>query len=266
MIPSRIIQGHDGPVEFDVVNRTVTKTYLDRDHRTAIRKAQREAKHLARLHDALARVDGVSCPRLLAWDESPPPRVVMTLCAGVPLAPFLGGIGGHDARIPDIAARIHDGLDAYIGVFQEPHYDFCFENMLYDEVGASLTLLDFGIPAGVDGPDSGAPLEASLGALVGAACYNLSRPTQLFARRTGCVEMLRAVLAGFEDRISRRRVCVLARATFSRLTRPGAAFRRSYYRTAGAVIARLYFARLNLHPPQGGSTAISGRRDRESAQ
>ncbi len=106
-------------------------------------------------------------------------------------------------------------------VFEEPCYDLRFQNLLYDEATAVLTFLDFGIPDRVDVRAFCTPLEASLGNLVGSACYEMVRPARLFSPRRGHLQVMRAVLAAFENQVSRRRIDALARAAFIRLTDSG---------------------------------------------
>lgn len=244
----RVVRGHDGPIEIDETRQTVTKTYLYLNRETAVEAAKREVTCALRLYEALSRIDGLSCPRILASDFSPPPRVTMGLCPGEPLSQFLRRIGKRDARRMEIAGKIHDGLLIYTRLFDEPYYDFCFQNILYDEATAVLTLLDFGIPFGVDIDRDRSPLEASLGTLIGCAWYDVARPVNLLAPNPNYLEVIRAILAAFEGGVSKPQVFALARAAFLRLTTAGSILRRSYYKTAGAVVSRRYVNRLQASP------------------
>lgn len=248
MDSQRIIRGGDGLVEIDEINRTVTKTYLYLEHEGAVRKMKREVCHASRLLDALSQVEDVSCPKILGWNLGAPPRIVMELCTGEPLSIFLCRIGKGDPRAIEIAAKICKGLSIYVRVFEEPCYDLRFQNLLYDEATAVLTFLDFGIPDRVDVRALCPPLEASLGNLVGSACYEMVRPARLFSPKEGYLQVMRAVLAAFENQVSRRRVDALARATFIRLTDSGRAARRNYYKMAGTVVSNLYLRQVNLGP------------------
>jgi hypothetical protein len=243
----RVAQGRDGPVEIDEVAGTVTKIYLRPDHHTAVRKMEREAAYASRFFEALSRHEGVTCPRIIARDLFPPPRLVMGLCPGQPLSLFLRRIEELDSRTAEIANKIHQGLDIYTCLFEEPYYDLCFQNILYDEATGTVTFLDFGVPEGIDKKSKGSPLEASLGNLVGWACYDMVRPSCLFAPKRGYLDVLKVVLETFGGRVSNRRVCTLAHGVFIRLTESGPAMRRNYYKTAGTIISSLYFERLNLH-------------------
>jgi hypothetical protein len=241
----RVIQGHDGPVEFDEAKQTVTKTYELVGHEVAVRMVEREVTHATRLHEALARHDGLYCPRVLAWDLSAPPRLTMEMCAGETLSIFLGRVGRRDARSAEIATKIHDGLEIYVRLFEEPYYDLCFPNILYDEATGVLTFLDFDIPNRIDRNSKGSPLEKSLGNLVGWACYDMARPSRLFPK-LAYMDVMRATLSTFEGQVSRPRIHALARAAFVRLTKTGRLARRSYYGTAGTAIATLYMNYLGL--------------------
>jgi hypothetical protein len=239
----RVIQGNDGPLEFDESKRTVTKTYELVDHEVAVRMVQREVAHTACLYRALARHDGLCCPRVLAWDVSAPPRITMEICAGEPLSKFLRRVDRRDARSAEIAAKIHDGLEIYGRLFDEPYYDFCFQNILYDEATGVLTFLDF--DNRIDRNGKGSPLEKSLGNLVGWACYDMVRPSQVFLK-PAYMDVMRAILSAFEGKVSKPRIRALARTDFVRLTGSGRLARRGYYATVGTAIAALYMNYLGL--------------------
>ena len=256
----RIIQGHDGPLKIDEDRQTVTKTYLHCDHETALRQAEREVSYATRLSAALSHVAGLACPRILDWDLTPPPCVVMTLCPGQVLSRFLRQPRRQDA-VAKIADRIHRGIDIYIGLFGEACHDFSFQNMLYDETTEVLTLLDFGLPARIDETPRHPPLEASLGNLVGCACYDLVQPSHLLSPKQGYLKTLRAVLATFEGRVCNRRIRTAAQSALMRLTQAGGAGRRKYYDTIGAAMVRRYFDQLKLGPAAAASANITGCSD-----
>ncbi len=158
---------------------------------------------------------------------------------------FLGRVGRRDARSAEIATKIHDGLEIYARLFEEPYYDLCFPNILYDAATGVLTFLDFDVPNRTDRNSKGSPLEKSLGNLVGWACYDMARPSQLLPR-LAYVDVMRATLATFEGKVSRPRIHALARAAFVRLSRTGRLARRSYYWLVGTVVAALYMNYLGL--------------------
>lgn len=235
--PRRTIRGCDGDVEIDETSRSVTKTYRHPDPETAVRNAKRETEYASCFSEALAGIKGVACPKIIAWELSAPPRVVMELCPGRGLSNFLLEIDGQDSRIAAISSRIRAGIEIYTRLFGEPYYDFCFNNMLFDEGSGTLTFLDFVVPARPCKDTADTPLEASLGWLVGCACYTLSRPALL--RRSGAahVSLMGALLSGFEGRVSNDRVYACARGAFSQMRDSGGPLRRHYYRTIGTLLA-----------------------------
>ena len=242
--PSRTVLGCDGAVEIDEVRRLVTKTYLHPDRKTAIHNVRREVAYASRFREALADFEGVACPKVISWELSTPPRVVMALCPGTALSDLLWRMDGDDARIAGIASRIQVGLEVYVRLFDEPYYDFCFNNMLFDENSGLVTFLDFVIPARPANGGTKTPLEASLGWLVGCACYSVARPAYLFSPKAAYMGLVQAIMARFEGRVRRDSVYAWARCVFSKMRGSGGRLRRSYYRTVGALVFDSYLHRL----------------------
>lgn len=242
--PSRTVLGCDGAVEIYEVSRRVTKTYLHPDHETAIHNVRREVAYASRFSEALADFEGVTCPKIISWALSSPPRVVMELCPGKPLSDFLWRIDGDDARIASISSRIQVGLEVYTRLFDEPYYDFCFNNMLFDEDSGLVTLVDFVIPVRPVNGGTETPLEASLGWLVGCACYAVARPAYLFSSKAAYLGLVQAIMAGFESRIRSEKVYASARNVFSLMRDSGGYLRKSYYRTVGTLVSDSWLHRL----------------------
>jgi hypothetical protein len=241
----KTIQGCDGTVEIDEAARSVTKTYFHTDRETAVRNAHREVAYSARFGDVLAGVEGLACPRVRAHEASDPPRVVMDLCPGEELSAFLHRLDGRDPRIAQIARRMQLGLELYTRTFGEPYYDFCFNNMLFDERSGTLTLLDFVVPAGSEDAGPATPLEASLGWLVGCTCYKLLRPAYLLSSRRAHLALMQSVVAGFEGRVDAARVRARAGVALAMMGSGGGRLRRTYYRTIGKVAGGSFLRRLN---------------------
>ena len=235
--PSRSVRGCYGAVEIDEVNRLVTKTYLHPDRKTAIHNVQREVAYASRFSEALAEFEGVACPKVIAWELSTPPRVVMELCPGKSLSDFLWRMDGDDARIAGISGRIQVGLEVYTRLFDEPYYDFCFNNMLFDEDSGLVTFLDFVIPVKPVNCGTETPLEASLGWLVGCACYTVARPVHLLSPRAAYLGLMQDIMTGFEGRVRSDRVYACARGVFSQMRDSGGRLRRGYYRTVGTLVS-----------------------------
>jgi hypothetical protein len=244
----RIIQSGDGTVVIDEAALSVTKTYFHPDRETAVRNARRDVTYSARFGDVLAGVDGLACPRVRAYEFSDPPRVVMDLCAGEDLSALLHRLDSRDPRITQIACRIQFGLELYTRAFGEAYYDFCFNNMLFDDRSGTLTLLDFVIPAGLEDIGPATPLEASLGWLVGTTRYNLSRPAYLLSSRRAHLALMRSVLRGFKGRVDATHVRARARVALALMGSGGGRLRRTYYRTIGKLVDGSFLRHLSDIP------------------
>jgi hypothetical protein len=239
------IRGCDGDVHIDASRRLVTKTYLSPNRTIAIANAQREVEYASRFYQALAGVPGVACPRIVMSDYSMPPRVVMEQCPGRPLLQFLSRVGADDPRIPRIARRIGLGLEIYTRLFEEPYYDFCFNNMLFDESDGTISFLDFVIPRGAYDHEPATPIEASLGWLVGCTCYELVRPTILaWSSNEAYLELMRAVVWEFNGRVRADLLSARARHASAQMYDGGSRLRRQYYRTVGSLFTRGFLRRL----------------------
>lgn len=233
-ITPRIVQGFDGPVEIDVAAQTVTKTYLNPEPAIAVLKARREVEYASRFHAAVAAASGISCPRILESDFTPPPRVTMQLCPGDTPWTIVGAAQANDPKLDEIAERIHDCIEIYVATFPRSRHDFKLENMLYDVDGKVLTLIDFANDAEHE-MNRDFPLDATVGNWLGRVCYDLVRPSNLRVRKAGYQALMRKVLAAFEGQISQPRVHGYAHAAFHMWGR-GAAVRRIYYCTMEAVV------------------------------
>jgi hypothetical protein len=243
--PVRFIRGCDGDVRIDASCRLVTKTYVHPDPGTAIANARREVDRASRFYEALADVPGITSPKILACDFSMPPRVVMEQCLGRPLLDFLARVGANDPRIPQISGRIRLGLEIYTRLFAEPYYDFCFNNMLFDEAEGTIAFLDFVIPHGASDDGQSTPIEASLGWLVGCTCYEVVRPTTLASSSNeGCLELMRSVVSEFEGQIRVDRLCARARHASAQMYDGGGRLRRRYYKTFGSLVTSGLLRRL----------------------
>src|SRR5262249_2592050 len=147
-------------------------------------------------------------------------------------------------RSKEIANRIAAGLELYTGEFAEPYYDCSFQNILFDSASGTVTFLDFGIPGRDEAADTDSPLDRSVGALVGWACYDMVRPARLLARVGGYMMVLRAVVRALEGRISRAAVEHHALRAYQRLSAAGSPARRRYYAGVGRRIVERRLAGL----------------------
>lgn len=239
------IRGCDGDVDIDASRRLVTKTYLSPNRAIAIGNARREVEYASRFYQALMGVPGVACPRIIGSAYSMPPRVVMEQCPGKPLLHFLKRVGADDPRIPHIAGRIRRGLEIYTQLFSEPYYDFCFNNMLFDESDGTIAFLDFVIPRGAYDYGQATPIEASLGWLVGCTCYELVRPAILaFSSNDAYLELMRLVVSEFNGQVRVELLSARARQASAQMYDGGGKLRRQYYRTVGSLFTRGFLRRL----------------------
>jgi hypothetical protein len=239
------VRGCDGDVQIDASRSTVTKTYLSSNRAIAIANAQREVEYASRFYEALAGVPGIACPRIIASHYSMPPRVVMEQCPGKPLLHFLRKVGANDPRIPQIARRIRLGLEIYTQLFDEPYYDFCFNNMLFDENDGTIVFLDFVIPRGAYDHGQATPIEASLGWLVGCTWYELVRPAILASSSNEAyLELMRSVVSEFNGKVRIDLLAARARHAAEQMYDGGGRLRRQYYRTVGWFFTRGFLRRL----------------------
>ena len=244
MAALKVLQGHDGPIEIDQASRSVKKRYLLADGARARAKAQREADRAARFHDALDAAPGLHCPKVLACELGAAPSVTYELCAGEALQAQLLRRRWGGEEIAFLADRIGDGLRIYLRLFGEAYHDLHLNNLLYDPSGRCLSFLDFDFPDRLRRERLGTPLEASLANLVGCACYELSRPSMLLARKRSTVDLVAAILSRFAGEASPAQVCGYSRRVFLGLCLPGSAMRGRYYGLLGERVARWCLARV----------------------
>lgn len=242
----RIVEGFDGPVEIDVAAQTVTKTFLNPDPAVAGLKAKREVEYASRFYAAVADVNGISCPRILQSDFTPPPRVTLQLCPGDTLWVVVGATRPDDPRLDDIAGRIHDCLEIYVATFPRSRHDFKLENMLYDSDSGVLTLIDFANDAEHE-MSRNFPLDAAVGNWLGRVCYDLVRPSKLRMRNTSYQTLMRKVLKTFDGEIAQARVHDFAYAAFRMWGPCGTATRRAYYRAMETIVVSRYLKRSGLN-------------------
>lgn len=225
----------------------VRKTFLPTARQDARQAAQREFRYLQRLRGALADVEGVTCPEPLAVALDPVAEVRMAACPGVPVDRYLRGRQATDAVLGELAERMAAALRVYVAVFEEPHYDFFYRNMLYDEDSDVLSLVDMGIPAGLPELMAGLPpLAASLGTFVGHVLRDIVRPRRIAAVRghRRIVRLTRGLVHGALERDGgRRSVRVAALRSYRRTTgtaadRAASPAKRAWYRAAELLLAR----------------------------
>ena len=153
------------------------------------------------------------------------------------------------ARAGVIASRIRLGLEIYTQLFGEPYYDFCFNNMLFDESDETIVFLDFVIPRGAFDYGQATPIEASLGWLVGCTCYELVRPAILaFSSNDAYLELMRLLVSEFNGQVRVDYLSARARQASEQMYEGGGRLRRHYYKTIGALITSGFLRRLARVP------------------
>lgn len=242
----KVIVGHDGVVEIDEATRTVVKMYRDPRPEVAFRKAEREVDYAARFVAAVSDMPGLSGPEILEYDFSAPPRVLMQLCPGTPVLDFLRNVRADDPSVADIADKIHDCIEIYVETFPGIQHSFKLENMLYDDASGVLSLIDFAGDEELGDMHRDHPIDAQLGHLIGCACYELARPSNLGLRKAAYVKLLRMVRTSFEGQLSNARIRDSASVCFLRAGRLGRTVRGVYYATFGTVLVERMLKDLGL--------------------
>jgi hypothetical protein len=242
----KVIVGHDGVVEIDEATRTVVKTYRDPRPEVAFEKAEREVDYAARFVAAVSELPEIAGAEILEYDFSPPPRVLMQLCPGKPVLDFLRTVRADDPCVADIADKIHDCIEIYVETFPGIQHSFKLENMLYDHTSGVLSLIDFAGDEELGDMHRDHPIDAQLGHLIGCACYELARPSNLGLRKAVYVKLLRMVLTSFEGQLSNARIRDSASVCFLRAGRLGRTVRGVYYATFGTVLVERMLKDLGL--------------------
>src|SRR4029079_11700964 len=103
---------------------------------------------------------------------------------GTPLITYLRTNTLGPRGLFKLTERMHDGLEHYTAATGEPLYDFHVRNCMLDAESERLGIIDFGIPDQFAGGTQGlAPVDLSLGNLVGSAIYEAARPYQVLHTR-----------------------------------------------------------------------------------
>ncbi len=242
----KVIVGHDGVVEIDEATRTVVKTYRDPRPEVAFLKAEREVDYAGRFAAAVSERPEIAGAEILEYDFSPPPRVLMQLCAGKPVLDFLRNVRADDPCVADIADKIHDCIEIYVETFPGIQHSFKLENMLYDDTSGVLSLIDFAGDEELGDRHRDHPIDAQLGHLIGCACYELARPANLGLRKAAYLKLLQMVLSSFAGRSSNARIRDSASVCFLRAGRLGRSVRGVYYATFGTVLVERMLKDLGL--------------------
>jgi hypothetical protein len=235
-------QGAEATVHLDRGKRSVTKIYRSADFEAARRAAAREYRLLGQVHEALREVPGLTSPRPIALDESPP-SVCMEFHGGLPLAAHVARRRLGADEVARIARALARGLRAYVRATGEAYYDFSMQNVLVDDETCELVLVDFGMPLAQRSLHGRyPPMRMSVGNFLGWSIYELARPANLPARlaRAQFFLVYRAMIdalfeAGDLGLDDLPQVETVARLTYRNLTALGSPLRRGWYRIAGLL-------------------------------
>ena len=163
----------------------VKKIFLNGSAEEKLKQASYEFKQLKRLTHKIKnmKISGISCPKPIAVVEGSEPGIIMENCSGIELHKYFLNNNVSRLELVSIAFRLCHAVISYVDEFDEPYWDFCGQNILYDEIKDELTILDFNEPDfKYDKSLSCQNLTVSLGNFVGWELYQLSRPKNFFSR------------------------------------------------------------------------------------
>lgn len=92
------------------------------------------------------------------------------------------------AELYQLADALAEAVQTYVEIFGEPYFDFHLRNMSYEAALGRVWLFDFGVPSTlppvvVRELRELAPLEVSVGNLVGSVIFEATRPRTVFQWR-----------------------------------------------------------------------------------
>lgn len=216
----------------------ISKVYVRGKKTTRVKNAEQEFEKLTKLYKRLESLEGISCPKPVSVDISDNPVVAMENCKGQSLHHFIYK-GDNSSIMYSLAGKLSQALLAYIDEFDEPYWDFCCQNILYEEASDELTLLDFNPPNSL--PPSIFLHEntaISLGNFVGWALYDSVRPNAIFNKYNNVILAFSAMLM---ENVIKKSGCELndvlhvMNLTYIRLGHKGSVFRRVWYGSAGRL-------------------------------
>jgi hypothetical protein len=210
----------------------------------ALVDAEEEFRRLQILSEVVGDEARSASPEPLGLLPGPPPTIRMGAVAGRPLLAVLRERRLPRAQLEDVAATAAQVLMAYVGASGSAYYDFQFDNMLYDEVSATVGFVDLGLPErGTTDPAGLTPLEVSLGNLIGSTIFQSARPRWLIQRRQHrqaaqlCRAIVRRTLARTPDSLRMAGIRRAAQDTYRRCALGGPRAKRLWYSSVGYVLA-----------------------------
>jgi hypothetical protein len=255
--PSIIGRGQGGIVHREPGNMTVRKNYVHPVLKVALNEARREYAHLKRFNEILEILPGISCPRPISVEVSTCPSLQMSYCKGVPLSNLIEREVFIDIEEIDyVASRLALALHLYVNEFQEPYFDFCAHNILWDKDSQTVFLVDMGIPYNWIDPNDSMPvsdMEISLGNFIGLLSYHLLSPRRFFRLRLQHhgLEIISSLMrhtfynTSFRtDQTTWIRIDHASSLAFQRKIQSRLSMRYLWYLIIGRILYRRYFSRL----------------------
>lgn len=242
--PGRLIAaGGEAQIYLSETGQCIHKIYVQGtlSHRIAI--ATSEYAKLLRLTKKFETVTGLSCPTPIALATEPQPVVSMSRCQGISLDQFLKHQSQRpqppESLAPALIDKLSRGLLLYIEEFDQPYWDFCCQNILYDQHSDELSLLDFNPPGGeAKQLVTFSPLIVSLGNFVGWLLYQLARPGRYFKHYHRLMISLASALMKQlwqHSPYSIKELMTVVRHHYVRLGYQGGFSRQLWYRSIGQI-------------------------------
>jgi hypothetical protein len=251
--------GRHGTIELDLASMLVCKRLHDDADPAHL---QREYSYLERFSLVLADVPSLSCPAPVAMSIAEN-SLWMTYCEGFRVDHLLEDSSCEiDQDINYIACLAEFGLFRFTEEFSEPLYSLGPQNMLYDTMSRTLSLIDFTSAREFDLADpTRHQYEISLGCFMGISIYRTLRPATV-RNRTYAERNDRITRALLERAMQRRNleldvVRAVSAESFRRLGSPGSLTRRTWYRTLVKPFFRARSGRL-LSDLQSGLGSCEG--------
>jgi hypothetical protein len=239
--------GTKGSVLLEPNGQIARKIYNRGTLGSSLEDAVREFHIMRRFSGFLDTIPYLSCPRPLNIIGSDPPMLRMEVCSGTTVWDFFNSeFVTHSDDDHLIAFLLAQGLTYYLGLFDEPYYDFDLQNTLWDPSNKTLSFLDFGYCSTFNrSTHSELPhLTISLGNLLGSTCYHMSRPS-IILRRCNMVRTIILVktiietvtqLSTSTGHIDYHQLRSAAWAKFQTATARPVFARRAWYLTFGRMI------------------------------
>ncbi|KRE32491.1 hypothetical protein ASG82_23660 [Mycobacterium sp. Soil538] len=204
-------------------------------------EAAREHDRLQQFHRALGSDGRARCPRPIEVGTDGPAFVRMERAPGQSLIAHLGSRPWSDEEINQLASVLAGAVQTYIDTFDEPYFDFHLRNMTYEPAEGRVWFFDFGIPS-TFAPDlvarllQQAPLDVSVGNLLGSTVFEATRPRTMLQRRRHRQSFLLADAVRAQLPVAPAEVRRVARVVCDAAAAHGDWTAMAWYRSIGRLI------------------------------